>query len=122
MLVKSSVFSHKQPARSSVIAYQGAAKYDHIKKAAESLMRQQHSDKADFDIAVGKVSGLEQDKRDLLETSTKLLETAVKQEASLKAERSLYSTLRFDVVANQTLSASVKDYVANMEKKISASM
>ena len=71
---------------------------------------------------VSKVNVLEQEKRDLLEASTKLLETNVKQETSLKAERSQYSTLRFDVVACQTLSASVKDYVANLEKKMSTSM
>lgn len=71
---------------------------------------------------VNKVNSLEQDKRDLIEANTKLLETTVKQEASLKAEKGLYSTLRFDVVASQTLSTSVKDYVAKLEKKISTSM
>ena len=69
MLVKSSLYAHKQqPARNSVVTYQGSAKYDHIKKAAgmyslhltfiltypslESLMRQQHSDKTELEIVV----------------------------------------------------------------------
>ena len=72
-------------------------------------------------LQVNKINNLEQEKRDLLESNTKLLEINVKQDTSLKAEKSMYSTLRFDVVASQTLSASVKDYVANLEKTISSS-
>jgi hypothetical protein len=73
-------------------------------------------------LQANKARALEQDKAVLLESNNKILEIKVKMETTLQSEKSHYAKLRFDGIATQTLSVSVNDFVALMEKNVKLSM